>query len=354
MLYGSPSVIAQMTTIANVTYTKSALFDIDTQTPTPPIIVNATVAYGDAKAGYYLAVGVFDLDDGNLVGGLGSSSPQPCSSTTPYAGCIVLLTNEHGSERMQFSLEHPKAVWNLALVAALLDDARNTISNSYSDYTFTISVQTALTLTVIVPPTVPVDVDGVNGSGGSIQLALPAGNHNVSVPDFVSFGDQTRLKFVSWSDGSKAKSRLVDLDHDITLTGNYATEYYLEVISPVAVQGTGWYDAESMVTVSIHSASEPMSGIMGILGGKWVFQGWSVDENEVSRSPVLLITMDYPKVVNVLWTPDYTVPLILLSLATAFSVGVYFFKRMGFATRSVRKRRRSNPRARPKKQKMRG
>lgn len=43
----------------------------------PQLILNATVTYDDAKPGYYLTVGVFDLDDGNSVDDLGSSSSQP-------------------------------------------------------------------------------------------------------------------------------------------------------------------------------------------------------------------------------------------------------------------------------------
>lgn len=242
LLVKTPNVFAQTTTITSVSYTRTALFDIDTQTPTPSLIVNATVGYGDAKDGDYLLVGVFDLDDGNPVSGLGSSIPLPCSSTVGVAGCLVPLAKQQGFERMSFSLDHPKGVWNLALIAALLDNAADPIANSYSDYTFTMTVQTALTFKVNVPVYVPVSVDGVNGSGGSVQLVLAAGNHTISVPQFVSVNNVTRLKFLIWSDGSTAANRTVELDHDITLNGNYVTQYYLHIISPVNVNGTGWYD----------------------------------------------------------------------------------------------------------------
>ena len=74
--------LAQTATISDVSYTKTALYDIDTQSSNPSIVVNAIVSYGDAKPGDYLAVGVFNLDDGDLVGGLGSSIPEPCSVIT--------------------------------------------------------------------------------------------------------------------------------------------------------------------------------------------------------------------------------------------------------------------------------
>jgi len=338
MLVKTPNVFAQTTTITDVSYTKSALFDIDTQTPNPPIIVNATVGYGDAKAGDFLAVGVFELDDGNLVAGLASSNPQSCESTVRIAGCIIPLTNQAGSEKVQFSLDHPKGAWSLALIAALLDNAKNPISNSFSDYTFTISVETALTLTINVPNNVPVNVDGVNGSGGSVQLVLAAGEHTVSVPGLVPVSNTTRLRFSGWSDGSMAANRSVQLNQDITLTGNYVVQYRLQLISPVNADGAGWYDTRTTVTLSIASAVQPMQGIMGILGAKWMFQGWAEGQDEISRVPTATVTMRSAHVINVLWTADYSVPFLSLGLVLLLSVGTLYVTRIRSASRKSRRR----------------
>lgn len=348
VLAKTPNVLAQTTTITNVSYTKHALFDIDTQTPIPSIIVNATIGYHDAKAGYYLAVGVFDLEDGNLVEGLGSSNPQPCSTSARFAGCIVPITNQQGSEIMQFSLTHPKGVWNLALVAALLDNAKDPISNSFSDYTFTIDVQTALTLTVDVPQNVRVSVDGVNGSGGSLELVLPAGNHTISVPELVWVNGTTRLRFVDWSDGVTAPNRSVALNYDITLTGSYVVQYRLDIISPVIVGGAGWYDRGVTVRLSVETVTQPMGGILGVLRGKWIFQGWAEGPSEISRSPITFVTMHSAQVVHVLWTPDYSVPLGIFALISLVSAGSIYIrrrrpkKRIG---RSSRRKARSQSRA---------
>ena len=338
-LVKTPNALAQTTTITDVSYTRNALFDIDTQTPSPPIVVNATIGYRDAMAGYYLAVGVFDLEDGNLVEGLGSSNPQPCSISARFAGCIVPLTHQQGSEIMQFSLIHPKGTWNLALIAALLDNTKNPISNSFSDYTFTINVQTALTLTVNVPTNVRVSVDGVNGSG-SAQLVLAAGNHTVSVPDLVTLNSTTRLRFASWSDGVTAPNRSVALDHDITLTGNYAIQYRLDIVSPVTVGGAGWYDRGATVTLSIESATEPMAGIIGALGGRWIFEGWGEGASEISRSPIIFVTMDSAQVVKVVWTPDYSIPLGISALILLLSAASLYIMRMRVRNHSRRRGRR--------------
>jgi len=356
LLVKPPNVFAQTTTITDVSYTKTALFDIDTQTPTPLLIVNATIGYGDAGVGDYLLVGVFDLDSGNPVLGMGSSSPQPCSSTVGIAGCLVPLAKRRGMERMSFSLDHPKEVWNLALIAALLDNASDPIANSYSDYTFTITVQTALTFDVNVPIDVPVMVDGVNGSGGAVQLALPAGNHTLSVPEFVSVNNATRLKFLDWSDGSTATNRTVELDHDITLNGNYVTQYHLAIISPVDVNGTGWYDAGATVTLSIQSNDHSMGGVMGMLGGKWVFQNWSEDHTEISPSSTVSFAMNSPRVVNAHWAPDYTVPLAILALVSTLTAGTFYFTAMRTIGRphgrSRSRQKRSKSRARSRKRKI--
>jgi hypothetical protein len=338
LLPETPNALAQTTTITDVSYTKTALYDIDTETTNPQLVLNATVTYADAKPGYYLAVGVFDLDDGNLVDGLGSSSPQPCSSTIKLAGCIVPLINPEGSERMQFSLDHPRGLWTLALVAAVLDEAHNPISNSFSDYSFTINVHTALTLEVNVPIHVPVSVDGVNGSG-SVRLLLVAGNHSLSVPEFVQIDNVTRLRFSSWSDGSNDANRSVELNHDITLTANYITQYRLQVITPVTVSGAGWYDQDSSVTLSVQSTSAPIGGLLGVLGGNWMFQGWVEDRHTISNSTTLLVAMNSPRVVIVAWRSDYRSPLTILTLIAALSACVLYTVGRKWATR--RRRRRS-------------
>jgi hypothetical protein len=244
---------------------------------------------------------------------------------------------------MQFSLVHPKRVWNLALVAAILDDAHNPISNSYSDYTFTISVQTALTLDIIVPDHIPVIVDGVNGSG-SIQLVLAAGKHSLSVPQFVQIDDVTRLRFSNWSDGSTDTNRSVELNHDITLNANYITQYRLQVITPVDVNGAGWYDEGANVTLSVPSTSVSIVGFLGSLGGNWVFQSWVVDEQTISNSTTLLVTMNSPLVVIVAWRSDYRSPLIILALITALAALALYTVRGRSATQKVRRRGTSHRR----------
>jgi hypothetical protein len=334
--------MAQTTTITNVTYTHTSLYDIDTETTNPPLAVNATVSYAGAKTGYYLAMGVFDLDDGNLVSGLGSSSPQSCATTTQLAGCIVPLANAAGSERVQFLLSHPKGVWNLALVVAILDNEQNIISTSFSDYTFTMTVHSALTLEVDVPNGVPVSVDGVNGTGGNVQLVLAAGSHLVSVPNIVQINENTRIEFRNWSDGSTDANRSVALNYDIVLRATYVTQYKLQVISPVRVGGGGWYDTGSNITLSIQSPITPMNGVLGILGAKWVFQGWTEDGQGTSGSTIDQITMDSPHVVDVIWNGDYRLPLSIVAVLAILLTWTLLYSTRRFRERKRLRRGRSH------------
>ena len=339
-----PHVAAETTTITNVSYVRSALFDVDTRTSIPPLTVNATLGFSDAKAGEYLAAGIFDLDDGNLVVGMGSSTPDSCLTASRYAGCIIALANNAGSESMQFSLDYPKSTWNLVLEAALLDNNTHPVANSFSDYTFTLNVQTGLTLLVKVPSNVSINIDGVIGSPGTVQLVLPTGHHTLSAPEFVAIDNVTRLKFLDWSDGSTAANRSIDLNHDITLTGDYVTQYHLAIVSPVSVNGTGWYDAGTVTKLSIGSPTEPMGGILGLLGGRWVFQGWYVDDMMNSSSPQTSVAMLSGLVITARWAPDYSVPLLVLALVILVSSGVFYATRR--KTRKTRSRRRRPRRSR--------
>lgn len=309
-----PTVRAQTTSISNVVYPASAVYDLDTETSTPPLLVKATVSYEGAGPGFSLATGIFDIDTGNLVAGIGSSSPTSCETTSQYAGCVIPLTSSQGSESVEFLLGRPQNVWNLAIISALWNSTGDTISKSFSDQTFTITVRTGLTLQVQAPIPVQVTVDGMNGTG-TVSLKLAAGNHNLSVPQIVPFDNGTRLRFTRWSDGSAVANRTVALNHDVSLQANYVTQYRLKVISPeVNVTGAGWYDNGSSAILSVPSADLPMPGLLGALGGKWVFMGWSEDGGPAAGTSTQTVDMSSPHTVTAEWQADYSLPIIILVL----------------------------------------
>ena len=185
-----PSVRAQTTHISNVVYPTTAVYNLDTGITSPSLLVKATVNYEGAESGFYLATGIFDLDAGSLVSGVGSASPISCQTTSQYAGCDIPLSSTQGSENVEFLLGRPQSVWNLAIISAFLNSTGAIISASESDYTFTITVHTGLTFQVDAPLPVQVTVDGVNGTG-TVRLSLTPGMHSVSVPRIVPLENGT-------------------------------------------------------------------------------------------------------------------------------------------------------------------
>ena len=314
LIAATPTVRAQTTSISHVVYPSTAVYNLDTETSSPPLLVEATVNYEGAKPGFYLAVGVFDLQTSNLVTGIGSSSPISCETTSQYAGCDIPLSSPQGSETVEFLLGRPQNVWNLDLESGLLNNTGALIANSFSGYTFTITVLTGLTLEVQVPIPVQITIDGVNGTG-TVRLELEAGNHAVDVPQTVPFDNGTRLKFTSWSDGSAVANRTVSLNHDISLQADYVTQYRLTVISPeVNATGAGWYDNGTEATLSVPSTDLPMPAPLGALGGKWIFVGWSEDGALSSKLTTQTVEMTSPHTVTAEWQADYSLPITIFVL----------------------------------------
>ena len=103
------------------------------------------------------------------------------------------------------------------------------------------------------------------------------------------------------------------LTQDTTLTAKYRREYFLTVYSERGdPQGVGWYDESSFATFSVTSPL-PLEGLMGMLGGKYVLDRWSVDSNAVTATAS--VTMDGPKLVEAEWRIDNTMPYIVIGSA---------------------------------------
>jgi len=100
----------------------------------------------------------------------------------------------------------------------------------------------------------------------------------------------------------------------------YATQYYLEVISKYGeAQGSGWYDSGSKVVFSVAPSSLEMIGIEGALGARYVFDHWVGDST--ATTPEATITMDAPKRVEAVWRTD-TTPVYLAAVAVICTLGV--------------------------------
>jgi len=83
--------------------------------------------------------------------------------------------------------------------------------------------------------------------------------------------------------------------------------FLVNVTSPYGMpKGSGWYIAGSRANISIEeSAPDPY---LWILGGRYVFEGWTGDVE--STSAELSLKVDSPKLIKARWRYDFTVPLI--------------------------------------------
>jgi len=322
-----PYAIAQQTNITNVQFPKSLLYDLEADSTIPPATITARVNYSEAKPGYYLQVGVFQLDDGSLVKGSASASPENCvqNSSETYAACTVPVRASTGSGDFRFLLHsRPKRLWDLALVAILANSSLGILDDSESDYSFTINVSVALTLQINVPSPVTVNVDGINQSQGSINLTLVNGPHNLTVPEIVPVNSDTRLKFEGWSDGVTSANRTVLVNHYVSLEANFTTQYLLTIESPVPISGLGWYDQGSNATFTVNSKVQGMDGLLGFLGGRWEFRGWYDRDHLITKAETASIQMNSSHLIQARWYANYSIPaglvisaLILLSYAIA-------------------------------------
>jgi len=90
--------------------------------------------------------------------------------------------------------------------------------------------------------------------------------------------------------------------------------------------GEGWYAANSKAIISTKTLI-PMDGVMGLLEGRYIFDGWTGDIT--SSEPTSSLVMDSPKTIVAQWKADYTFPIVILGviIVVALLVGVIFRRR---------------------------
>jgi hypothetical protein len=179
-------------------------------------------------------------------------------------------------------------------------------------------------LTVKVPANVSVSVDGATQPPGPVQVPVSAGSHNMTLPTIVQVNDTVRLRFDSWADDFAVPNRTVKLSASMTYEAVYVTQYRLSIVGQAtSATGQGWYDPGSAVTISV-ADTEPMGGILGLLGGKLRFQAWYEDGKFLTNSSIDMVIMDRPHTLTVLWQADYTMPLVTVMIIAVVLVSIYY------------------------------
>lgn len=311
-----PTAKAQVTSIVNVEYTKSATFNIGTQTASPPLTVSATIAFTGAEPGYFLQAALYTLGGGDLTSGSAAAVPDECLRGESGAFCLMQLTTGQGEEDVKFTLWHPQLTWDLALVTGLRNQTLNLLYDSISDYEFTIRVSTALTLKVLLPQNANVTIDGISEPAGNVSTSLITGSHNLSIPIVVPVNNSTRLKFSKWSDGELSANRTVILSQDVTLQVEYITQYRLQEVSPqVNSTGADWYDENTTAQFSTQPSPQAITPWLGMLGGEWRFHGWYENQTLLTGTQNGTLRMDAAHIISARWEADYSIPATILGAA---------------------------------------
>lgn len=99
-------------------------------------------------------------------------------------------------------------------------------------------------------------------------------------------------------------------------------QFLVKVDSPFGgVSGGGWYEKGSEARILVTPVTMLADGLLGSLGVKQVFQGWS---GAAPRNPDFVILVDAPQRITASWSTDYS-PLLLPAVITVFAAGLGFF-----------------------------
>ena len=293
-----------------------------------PITVSAAIPYNGSKPGYWLLVGIADLNS-TVVSGSADGLPNGCvGEPTGLAFCRSRVQSTSGIENVQFKIggifadvQRPPGPWQLQMLTNL-NNANNTLVKK-SSTPFTINFA-PISLTIILPRNVSVWVDGTRYTLGSIPVGL--GRHMISVPSFAPLNETARLRFDGWADGVSLQNRTIQVTSSTTLRAIYVTQYLLTIQNSaqvVSVSGAGWYDAGSTATFSVPVERLPTVGFLDLLGAKGTFQGWFENGKPLTSSTLGTVKMAGPHTITAQWNIDYTLPTIILVLALGLCTIAY-------------------------------
>jgi len=110
---------------------------------------------------------------------------------------------------------------------------------------------------------------------------------------------QSRLVFLNWSGDVESNSTTVEImmSRPHNVTANWKTQYYLDINSPYAASGEGWYDANAQAAISLSPTMTTGNGT------RHLFIQWSGDLS--GADPNELIVMSGPRFVSAIWNTQY-------------------------------------------------
>jgi hypothetical protein len=327
MVVATPQVKAQTASITNLQSPSHSLFGKAVQAV-------AYVNYTTGSKGAFFMAYVMDKSTHKYVTGTATSSQDKCMVNTDQysnaAFCRYTPKSSSGSDKITFTMQFSeKKEYSLNAWVGFQDSYSNPISDSLYYWPFPLAISDKLTLEIQAPYPVVVTVDGAPQTPGQATLyELALGQHTISVPSTQPIDQFSRLRFDHWSDGSKDTSRTMNLQDDTALSVLYATQYRLDLASlqvKTNAVGAGWYDSGSTATFS-SASTQPMDGMLGTLGGKWVFQGWYEGNSLVTSSASGSTKMDRAHALTSQWSTDYTQLLIILGVVVVAAIGLVLYR----------------------------
>ena len=266
---------------------------------------------GQRSFSFVVAKGFYDS---LITIGIGLSAGQ----TSVFADGKIVATLQGGqTSQLSFAVEDEPVITVTSLVSHptrsdtrfRADVDRKVVRELSPDATFTYTPEYLIDF-----ETDPAQITSLSDSmwykrGDSLSSTAPAQIEGAT-------GTQYRLSHWLLPNGSRVTGG--SLSWTVSAAGKviatYDTYYLLTVTSPSGqVEGGGWYKAGTTAQWSVTSSQVPMSGILGFFRGKL--------KADSSSSTVL---MDGTKKITVTWSPDYTMPAILIFLLVLFVIGVSF------------------------------
>ncbi len=143
-------------------------------------------------------------------------------------------------------------------------------------------------------------VDGREYRGSMTFRWSEGSSHNISVPQVLEESEGRRYVFQRWSDGDPSPSRTITVRGPRSYSVYFKTQYLLTVESDHGtIRGSGWYDENSVATVSLYIEEEPAE-----FPYAYVFKGWTGDA--YGESLEIQVVMNSPKVLITRWEKTFS------------------------------------------------
>ncbi|MEM2980342.1 MAG: CAP domain-containing protein [Thermoproteota archaeon] len=146
-----------------------------------------------------------------------------------------------------------------------------------------------------------INVDGVNYSL-PVRFQWPKGSiHTVSMEEARQFSEMERYAFKWWSDGNESRTRVIKIIEPVVFEAVYAVQYLFSFSIEPGRTDSKWYDAQSVIHLSVNSSIIQLS-----LDSRLVFKKWSNNVSDVAIN----ILLNEPGSVEAKWSKQFLLQVL--------------------------------------------